>query len=211
VVLLARMHDWLEALLARQGDLQAISASTGSEHKSARDIKWTYGTLLSSVQAVASAMCAASHAPSSPTEVGAGRVNGARPSLGERHVVMWGSAFLQSVVAIACSKHGYVGVFVPAEDTDEHTLSIVLIVQRACEASIILIALEVWNDLSAPLKDRYATLHPDTFFELMHCQCGTVHHRLCGITLYYVVHFGTDEGRGAVLTTPVGGKFKSSR
>ncbi|NJR43438.1 MAG: hypothetical protein HC767_13040 [Akkermansiaceae bacterium] len=62
------------------------------------------------------------------------------------------------MAAIACGLQEYVGVFVPAEDKDAQTLSNLLVVQRACDASIILIDVEVWNGLSAALKDRYVSV-----------------------------------------------------
>lgn len=148
------MRGWLDRLLGCHGELQALSSSPGSQKKATCQVQWTYATLFSNVHAVAGAMCAASHTHSSPSEASAKPVGGARQSFGERHMVVCGPALLQSVAAIVCSQQEYVGVFVPAEDTDEDTLSNLLVVQRACEASIILIDLEVWNGLSAALIYR---------------------------------------------------------
>lgn len=145
---------WLDRLLARHGDLQALSCSRGSEKKAISQLQWTYATLFRNVHTVVGAMCAASHAHRWPSEALAEPENGARPSFGERHVVVCGPALLQSVAAIACSQQEYVGVFVPTEDRDEHTLSNMLVIQRACEASIVLMDLEVWNGLNADLERR---------------------------------------------------------
>jgi hypothetical protein len=68
--------------------------------------------------------------------------------------VVCGSALLQSVAAIACCKGGYVGVFVPSEDTPEQTVSNIGITQRACEASIVLVDVGFWEELASPSAYR---------------------------------------------------------
>lgn len=126
--------------------------------------------LLSNVQTVAGAMYAASHAHGSPSGPSAEPIRGAQQSFGDRHVVVCGPALLQAMAAITCSHHAFIGVFVPAEDTDEHTVSNLLVIQRACDASVLLVDLEVWNDLNAALKDRWAS----TLF----CLCSTLSVRI---------------------------------
>lgn len=146
---------WLDRLLARHGDLEALSCSPGSEKNATCQLNWTYADLFRNVQAVGGAMCAASHENSSPSDDSAEPVNGARHSFGEAHIVVYGPALLQSVAAIACSQQDFAAVFVPTEDRQEHTLSNLLVIQRACDASIILIDFDVWRNLKADLANRW--------------------------------------------------------
>lgn len=155
--LLSRMPpSWLDSLLARHGELQALSSWRSAEKGAKSDVRWTYASVFSHVQAVSSGIRGAlrSHIP--PSGASTEPVGVTRHICGERHIIVCGPAHLQSVAAIVCSLHGYVGVFVPAEDTHKHTVSNLHVVQRACDAEVILIDEEVWNGLGAELMNRWA-------------------------------------------------------
>lgn len=157
-----RSHDCepgINSLLECEGMLGALLENACDNENAAlsvkgpgADISWSFSTIHRHVSAVAAALkaCLGTRVPQrSPS--------GAFPDQSAdrgspRHVVVCGSTAFQAIMATACYRQGYVGVFVPTNE--EETLSCISVVQRACEAFAIVVDDNTWSSLSLEIQSR---------------------------------------------------------